>query len=514
MIYRSMLSRTHRSLMTCPTIALALVLVLGACSGSSSGGKSVTIESAPIDYEENPSSLSGFWEKRGYGQLISIEEDETSIYQVNQHNCQLLFSADNAVLDDFLGTVIVAADEQSFNTQAENIEGDTHPYTYSKLATLPQPCRNGGTAPTNDSLVNFDVLWHSFNDRYAFFDLPGRAVDWAAVKSDYRDSIGNIVDEGELYGAFLEILRLTNDGHVHLTWPDAGIERSAGLPALWYQRLVTYFEANKSFESLQQAFEEQNEYDDFNNYRNAMFLRQQDELFAQNSVNLRAYFGDLDCRANGQLCFGISDGNVGYLSIGQMAFYAYDGSEVDEDLAVLRPALDTILSAMASTVALIIDIRLNPGGQDSNALEIAGRFTGTAMLAFHTKARDKEGFANEHDVLLVPTGESQYSAPVYLLTSNATASGAEAFAMTMAQLDQVTLIGEPTFGVLSDQNSITLPNGWEVTLSNEVRSDAHSRIFEGVGVPVDVPVDVLVPEEVLAGKDTAVDKALALIATQ
>ena len=194
-----------------------------------------------------------------------------------------------------------------------------------------------------------------------------------------------------------------------------------------------------------------------------------------------------------------------------MAFYAYDGSETAEDLEILMPLMDDIINGIADTEALIIDIRNNSGGQDVLALEIAGRFTNTEQLAFNTKARDKDVFTNEYDVNVLPTGEAQYTKPIYLLIDNGVMSAAEIFTMIMKAFPHVTLIGESTFGILSDAHSIVLPIGWEVTMSNEIRTDSEGNVFEGTGIPAEHITQSLLPEDVLAGTDTAIEMALSLI---
>jgi carboxyl-terminal processing protease len=34
-----------------------------------------------------------------------------------------------------------------------------------------------------------------------------------------------------------------------------------------------------------------------------------------------------------------------------------------------------------------------------------------------------------------------------------------------------------------------LPNGWKFSLSNEIYTDVHGRVFEVSGIPPDVPTD-------------------------
>lgn len=163
---------------------------------------------------------------------------------------------------------------------------------------------------------------------------------------------------------------------------------------------------------------------------------------------------------------------------------------------------------------MIVDIRQNQGGQDSVSLSLAGRFNQEPWLAFHKQARNKSSVANQRDTHVTPTGEYQYTKPVYLLTSGSTYSAAEVFTLAMRGLSHVTLVGEPTGGIFSDAIGKELPNGWRFTVSTEIYSDTQGNIFESVGVPVDYFVDNFTPEAIYAGHDTAIETALDLIATQ
>jgi hypothetical protein len=489
--------------------AIIVALTLSACGSSND---SPTPSPIPAEAKEvTLSTLSGVWEKRGYGQVVEISNGQTSIYQTNSNNCMLEAEIDSEVIDQVIGKVILAADEASFNTQPEFNDEDVRPYTYTKLAELQPSCADGGLQATSDPLTNYEVLWHSFNERFALFNIADRNIDWNAIDAEFRPQINEVASDEELVGLFIEMIRRTGDGHTHFIIDEIGLDAPGGDAPDWYYRAITFFEENFSLEDLQQAFEQQNEIADFEQFRNAMFDQQLGQLIELFNQNKTTYFADIACAASDHICFSINDQNIGYLSIGQMAYFAGDDAETSDDLELLQPLLDDIINGVADTEALIIDVRNNPGGQDTLALEIAGRFTSQTQLAFSSKARYNDTFVNDFEVNVVPTGDSQYTKPIYLLTNNSIYSGGEVFTMTMADFEHVTVIGESTGGVLSDQNSITLPNGWTVLLSNEIRTDAQGNVYEAVGVPADHEAMYLLPEDVLEGKDTAIEKAFELI---
>jgi C-terminal processing protease CtpA/Prc len=87
------------------------------------------------------------------------------------------------------------------------------------------------------------------------------------------------------------------------------------------------------------------------------------------------------------------------------------------------------------------------------------------------------------------------------------------FSMAMMAMPNVTSLGEPTVGALSDTHSVHLPNGWRVRMSNEVYKAIDGVVYEGVGIPVDIH---LPPEEDSTLESyirLGMDKAIALLET-
>ena len=82
----------------------------------------------------------------------------------------------------------------------------------------------------------------------------------------------------------------------------------------------------------------------------------------------------------------------------------------------------------------------------------------------------------------------------------------------MGRKPAVIRIGEPTQGVYSDVLGRVLPNGWRFGLPNEVFLTEGGKHFEVVGVPPDIKVPVFPREDLQAGRDGALDKALDIAA--
>ncbi len=484
-----------------------LTLLLCACSDSG--------VSDPSASKVAPSTLTGVWEKSGYGQVLRIEDGVTYDYQVSTNTCWLSNEFFPHELDGFLVEVILAADEQSFETQAELIPDYAHAYTFNRLDALPETCSEMNiVSATTDPAANYAVLWDTFNDYYAFFGL--RDVDWTAVDDAASPFLGEIFDDESLFELFKQMLAPLEDGHVHLLSEAYGEEWSAGALPDWFLRVIDFFKENFPEEELRQAFEDQDDFEDYNNFVKAVFDQNYVALAEQNRENVQSYLGDMACGAAEHICWGITPSNVGYLVIDAMQGYAAGKDEQDnaDDLTTLNAVLDEAFLTLSATYALIVDVRQNQGGQESISLEIAGRFATENQLTYRKQARDKDTFANSHDIFLTPTGISPYTNPVYVFTSGGTYSGAETFALSMTGLPQVTLIGEPSGGIFSDMISKELPNGWTFTLSTEIYSDVDGNVYESVGVPVEHFVDFYVPSDIISGRDTAIELALTLIDAQ
>jgi C-terminal processing protease CtpA/Prc len=106
-----------------------------------------------------------------------------------------------------------------------------------------------------------------------------------------------------------------------------------------------------------------------------------------------------------------------------------------------------------------------------------------------------------------------FRGPVVLLTSAHGISAAETFAMALlGRSPHVTRVGANTQGVFSDELGRRLPNGWTFGLSNETYLTKDGKNFEGTGVPPDIEAPIFPKEDLANGHDSAVDKALQVLA--
>ena len=113
-------------------------------------------------------------------------------------------------------------------------------------------------------------------------------------------------------------------------------------------------------------------------------------------------------------------------------------------------------------------------------------------------------------VHVTPADTENYAGNLFILTSELTASAAEIFVLSLLQHPRLTLIGEPTQGILSDTLERHLPNGWYLTLSNEIYRASDGQIYEDVGIPPHIHLPFLGRKGREEGRDPILDFALRL----
>lgn len=127
-------------------------------------------------------------------------------------------------------------------------------------------------------------------------------------------------------------------------------------------------------------------------------------------------------------------GAIGYIKVDKF-----------EDTSYARETAESALSYMANCQALIMDLREHHGGHDNMQQLVASYFFSepTQLSSLYWTYLDSMQEAWTHTDI---KGKPLYNKELYLLTSNETASGAEAFAYNMKHLGRAIIIGEKTAG--------------------------------------------------------------------
>jgi carboxyl-terminal processing protease len=366
-------------------------------------------------------------------------------------------------------------------------------FTLQRIAAIPAPCREP-VSTTPD--VVFRAFWEIFDLDYAFFSERG--IDWKARLAPGGAAVALATSDAELFAVLAGALQGFNDAHTNLfATTGAPLAFNAG-------------GESPTLTAMGAAFQAQTALPDFG----AFVAAWTQSLDQQVAARLTGGSGPV---LNGLVTWGRLPGNVGYLRVTAMDAYTgagVPGSQALANMALIGAEVDRALAQLADTRAMILDVAHNGGGEDAVSWEIAGRFTDRKRLAFTARFHRPQGMGD--DVWTIePRGPKQYLKPVYLLTSDLTASAAEGFTLMMRALPNVVHSGQSTQGVFSEVVPKHLPGGrFAVTLSTERIVDAAGQLFEGRGIPPTLPVplfDPAAPETLLTGHAAAIDQLLRII---
>lgn len=426
------------------------------------------------------SKLRGVWRTRGYGEILDIGRDGYTLYEETRVSCLPIFRGSLAELAEHYADVHVSPQGQAFS--ARRAAGVTR-VKFRRLNALP-PTNAVEPADRRDPLFNFDVLWHTFAEHYAPFELRG--IDWNAVYDEYRPRVTADLSARGLFQIIADALRPLSDGHVHLHTPHGHFNAGEAPPL--YHRLAA-------------------ELDHADDTRDVPSYLAELREWLRDTIQEEYLSGQAQHGCNRLLEWGALDDSTGYLAIRAMAGHSGRAGHPREDVDAVDAAMTRALAMLGEYPAMVIDLRGNGGGYDTVALRLAGYFIDRKRLAFSKAARRGEGFTGEQPIYVKPR-RSRYAGRLTVLTSGLTASAAEVFVLALLQHPDLTLVGEPTQGILSDALERHLPNGWFFTLSNELYRASNGELYENIGIPPHVPIPFLHERDRQAGIDRMLDYAM------
>ena len=173
------------------------------------------------------------------------------------------------------------------------------------------------------------------------------------------------------------------------------------------------------------------------------------------------------------------DLKVGYVRITQ-----FNEPTADE----LAKALDKL--EKEGMQALVLDLRYNPGGLLSSAVEVSGLF-----LPQQTKVVSTEGRLPGREYRTTTRGSKMRTYPVALLVNYASASGSEVVAGALKDLKRAIVVGETTFGKGSVQSVISLPDGSALRLTTAKYFTPGRQVIHQVGVTPNIRVGLTQQQE-------------------
>jgi hypothetical protein len=245
----------------------------------------------------------------------------------------------------------------------------------------------------------FDTLWKAFDRDYAMFVLRPD-VDWTKLRDQYRPKALAAKSTYEFAGVCAEMLKPLRDLHVWL--------RVAGAD-------VPVFNRPRSANSNPSAHQ--------------------------------ALLGGLRS-AGPNVKWAVTPDKIGYLAI-----YAWNNAQIPSQC-------HEALEEFRDTRGLIVDVRLNGGGSEDQAMEVAGRFLPKQFVYAYSQFRNGPSHTNLTAKLernVSPGGPWRYNRPVVLLIGQKCMSSNESFVAMMSGDPNLTTMGDHTCGSSGNPRILQLP---------------------------------------------------------
>ncbi len=174
------------------------------------------------------------------------------------------------------------------------------------------------------------------------------------------------------------------------------------------------------------------------------------------------------------------DDGIGYVRITQF-------NEPTAD--ALQIAMETLLKQQMR--ALVLDLRNNPGGLLSSAVEVSQKFLESGAKIVTTRGRQKAMTQTQY----AARGRHHYlDFPMAILVNGGSASASEIVAGALQDARRAVLVGERTFGKGSVQSVVPMPDGSAIRLTTAKYYTPNERMIHEKGIDP----DIIVP---LSGED-------------
>jgi hypothetical protein len=301
--------------------------------------------------------------------------------------------------------------------------------------------------PAANATAVFDELWTVMDKHYSLF--PYKGVIWDSTYTQFRGKVRDGMPEAELFGVLSDMLSTLKDGHVTLLSPT---------DTFTYLGFFKPYPYNFNYDNI------------INNYLQH------------------------DYSSSGPLIYKIASG-VGYL---------YYKSFADD---VTDQQIDKVLTDMAQTKGLIVDVRNNTGGRTENADRISGRFITARTLVkleMNKTGAGHDDYTDPQPYYLAPAG-AHYGQPIVVLTNRACFSACNDFVLYLSGLPNVTQIGDQTGGGGGIPGDHILSNGWKLQYTATVTlSPAKVPVENGIVPDINITIS---PSDERNGKDPILEKA-------
>jgi len=177
----------------------------------------------------------------------------------------------------------------------------------------------------------------------------------------------------------------------------------------------------------------------------------------------------------------VLDNKIGYVQV--IEFTAHTSEDTREAIEKLKKAGST---------SLVLDLRNNPGGLLTSAVEVASFFLGGNKLVVYTQGRHPESRQDFRSGAKAP----YESTPMVVLINGGSASGSEIVAGALQDQRRAVIVGGRSFGKASVQSVIPLSDGsglrltvakYYTPLGRSIQRD-EKKDTGGIMPDIDIPV--------------------------
>lgn len=310
-------------------------------------------------------------------------------------------------------------------------------------------------AVTPDAMAQaFDILWERFDRNYAMFVLRPD-VDWAKLREEKRPQALACTSVYEFADVCASLLRPLRDLHIWLTV--AGTE-------------IPVYNRPRSSNSNPSAHE--------------------------------LILGPL--HKEGKRVFWTETTNqIGYLRID-----LWDDEEIPTQCS-------KVLENFRNTRGMIVDVRLNGGGSENFAMDVASRFIKEKVTYAFDQFRNGPNHTNLTEKLpreLSPQGPWRYDRPVVVLIGQKCMSSNESFAAMMSKDPDAILMGDHTCGSSGNPTIINLPLDMTVSVPQWIDYLPDGSLLDEVGVKPQIQF-VPQPDSFSGKRDDLLTAALNRLST-
>ncbi|MBM4126682.1 MAG: S41 family peptidase [Nitrospira sp.] len=143
----------------------------------------------------------------------------------------------------------------------------------------------------------------------------------------------------------------------------------------------------------------------------------------------------------------------------------------------------------------IIDLRNNPGGLLTAAVDVSEQFLPSGKLVVYTKSRD-----GKEDEWFAKSKDQMEDLPVIVLVNEGSASASEIVAGALQDWGRAVIVGTTSFGKGSVQTILALGDGSGLRLTTAKYYTPKGRTIQSTGITPDIVVKLATPPAAKAGE--------------